>query len=129
MSKVLDGPITIRGDLIVTGRLNKGLDTAQANNGKALQVIQDVLQPVVTQPNVVPASGDVRMYGQNVTINGTPSKCLVQYLSSHASMRSGWPSHSRPNRTCAGPCFSQAGRSSRSASRFTHHGCCKAHTL
>ena len=70
MSKVLDGPITIRGDLIVTGRLNKGLDTAQANNGKALQVIQDVLQPVVTQPNVVPASGDVRMYGQNVTING-----------------------------------------------------------
>ena len=67
--KVLEGPITIRGDLIVTGRLNKGLDTAQANNGKALQVIQGVLQPVVTQPNTVPQSGDVRMYGQNVTIN------------------------------------------------------------
>ena len=68
--KVMEGPITIRGDLIVTGRLNKGLDTAQANNGKALQVIQGVLQPVVTQPHVVPASGDVRMYGQNTTING-----------------------------------------------------------
>ena len=68
--KVMEGPITIRGDLIVTGRLNKGLDTAQANNGKALQVIQGVLQPVVTQPNVVPASGDIRMYGQNTTING-----------------------------------------------------------
>ena len=68
--KVLDGPITIRGDLIVTGRLNKGLDTAQANNGKALQVIQGVLQPVVTQPNVVPVSSDIRMYGQNTTING-----------------------------------------------------------
>jgi hypothetical protein len=68
--KVFEGPVTIRGDLNVTGRLNKGLDTVQANNGKALQVIQGVLQPVVTQPNVVPQSGDVRMYGQNTTING-----------------------------------------------------------
>ena len=68
--KVIEGPVTIRGDLIITGRLNKGLDTAQANNGKALQVIQGVLQPVVTQPNVIPQSGDLRMYGQNSTING-----------------------------------------------------------
>ena len=68
--KVLEGPVTIRGDLIVTGRLNKGSDTVQQNNGQALQIIQGVLQPVVTQPNTVPQSGDVRMYGQNVTING-----------------------------------------------------------
>ena len=67
--KVLDGPITIRGDLVVTGHINKGQDTAQSNNGSSLQVIQGVLQAVVTQPNTVPASGDVRMYGQNVTIN------------------------------------------------------------
>ena len=67
---VLNGPVTIRGDLVVTGRLNKGSDTAQANSGNALQVIQGVLQPVVTQPNVIPQSGDLRMYGQNSTING-----------------------------------------------------------
>ena len=68
--KVIEGPVTIRGDLVVTGTLNKGLDTVQSNNGSSLQVIQGVLQPVVTQPNVVPQSGDIRMYGQNVTING-----------------------------------------------------------
>jgi hypothetical protein len=68
-TQIIEGPVTIRGDLNVTGRLNKGLDTVQANNGKALQVIQGVVQPIATQPNTVPQSGDVRMYGQNATIN------------------------------------------------------------
>jgi photosystem II stability/assembly factor-like uncharacterized protein len=67
--KTLVGPIFIKGDLTVSGRLNKGSDTVNSNNGTALQVIQGVVQAVVTQPNVEPASGDVRLYGQNVTLN------------------------------------------------------------
>ena len=67
--------------------------------------------------------------GRRATINGTPAKCRAQYVSRQASTRSGLPNQSRPNRTCAGPCFSQAGRSSRSANRFAHQGCIRAQAL
>ena len=70
---VLDGPVTIRGDLIVSGNLNKGVVQNQVNQGQGLQVVQGVLQAVCSQgsanPNA-PANGDYRMYGQNSVING-----------------------------------------------------------
>ena len=71
---VLDGPVTIRGDLIVSGNLNKGVVQNQVNQGQGLQVVQGVLQAVCSQgssnPNS-PANGDYRMYGQNSVINPT----------------------------------------------------------
>jgi len=70
---VLNGPVTIRGDLIVSGNLNKGVVQSQVNQGQGLQVVQGVLQAVCSQgsanPNA-PANGDYRMYGQNTIING-----------------------------------------------------------
>jgi hypothetical protein len=70
--QVLKGPVTIRGDLVVTGNLNKGVVNAQTNQGQALGVVQGVLQAVASQgsadPNN-PQNGDLRMYGQNTVIN------------------------------------------------------------
>ena len=43
--KVIDGPVTIRGDLVVTGRLNKGLDTAQQMRAKRSKSSRESCNP------------------------------------------------------------------------------------